>query len=154
MDILGFLTGKKRRFFSKEEEERMVEAIRSAETMTSGEIRVFVESHCRFINPVDRAMELFGALEMTKTKDRNAVLLYFAMQDKQMAILADEGIYQKMGQAFWDNEVKTIMAEFKAKHFTDGICHMIHDVGEALQSNFPYQRDDQNELADGIVFGK
>jgi uncharacterized membrane protein len=31
---------------------------------------------------------------------------------------------------------------------------MIGDVGEALKSNFPYQRDDQNELADGIVFGK
>ena len=154
MDILGFLTGKKKRFFSQEEEERMVEAIRSAENMTSGEIRVFVESHCRFINPMDRAMELFAELEMTKTKDRNAVLLYFAMDDKQMAILADEGIYKKMGQTFWENEVKNIMSEFKAKHFTDGICHMIGDVGEALKSNFPYQRDDQNELADGIVFGK
>jgi uncharacterized membrane protein len=103
---------------------------------------------------MDRAMELFTELEMTKTKDHNAVLLYFAMDDKQMAILADEGIYKKMGQAFWENEVKTIMSEFKAKHFTDGICHMIGDVGEALKSNFPYQRDDQNELADGIVFGK
>jgi uncharacterized membrane protein len=154
VDILGFLTGKKRRFFSQEEEERMVDAIRSAETMTSGEIRVFVESRCRFINPMDRAMELFADLEMTKTKDRNAVLLYFAMDDKQMAILADEGIYRKMGQSFWENEVKTIMAEFKQKHFTDGICHMIKDVGDALQTNFPYQRDDQNELADGIVFGK
>jgi len=137
-----------------EEEERMVEAIRSAETMTSGEIRVFVESRCRFINPMDRAMELFAELEMHKTKDRNAVLLYFAMKDRQLAILADEGIYQKMGQTFWDNEVKTIISEFKEKHFTEGICQMIQDVGQALTSNFPYQRDDQNELADGIVFGK
>ena len=154
MDILGFLTGKKRRFFSIEEEERMVEAIRSAETMTSGEIRVFVESRCRFINPMDRAMELFTELEMYKTKERNAVLLYFAMKDRQLAILADEGIYQKMGQTFWDNEVKSIISEFKQKQFTDGICHMIQDIGQALTSNFPYQRDDQNELADGIVFGK
>lgn len=153
MNIFGFLN-KKKRFFSVEEEERMVEAIRSAETMTSGEIRVFVESRCRFINPMDRAMELFAELEMHKTKDRNAVLLYFAMKDRQLAILADEGIYQKMGQTFWDNEVKTIISEFREKHFTEGICHMIQDVGQALTFNFPYQRDDQNELADGIVFGK
>jgi uncharacterized membrane protein len=153
VNIFGFLN-KKKRFFSVEEEERMVEAIRSAETMTSGEIRVFVESRCRFINPMDRAMELFAELEMHKTKDRNAVLLYFAMKDRQLAILADEGIYQKMGQKFWDNEVKTIISEFREKHFIEGICHMIQDVGQALTFNFPYQRDDQNELADRIVFGK
>ena len=60
----------------------MVQAIRSAEKQTSGEIRLFIESHCRFINPMDRALELFAELDMHKTQDRNGVLLYFAMKDE------------------------------------------------------------------------
>jgi len=132
----------------------MVEAIRSAEKQTSGEVRIYMEQHCAFINPIDRAKEVFLDLEMFKTKDRNAVLLYIATKDKQLALLGDEGIYQKMGQVFWDNEVKQMLAEFKQDHFIDGVCKIIGDVGQALKTNFPYEEDDKNELDDGIVYGK
>jgi len=147
-------TGKKKTFFSKEEEERMVQAIRFAEKQTSGEIRLFVESKCSFLNPIDRAKELFAELNMAATQDRNAVLLYFAMKDRQMAIWGDEGIHQKLGQDFWNNKVSTILEDFKNENFTEGICKMIADVGDALKSNFPYTSEDKNELDDNIVFGK
>ena len=55
----------------------MVEAIRSAEMQTSGEVRLYVESHCKMVDPLDRAKEIFSQLEMAKTQDRNGVLLYF-----------------------------------------------------------------------------
>lgn len=132
----------------------MVQAIRLAEKQTSGEIRLFVESHCNFLNPIDRAKELFAELNMSATQDRNAVLLYFAMKDRQMAIWGDEGIHQKLGQTFWNNEVSNILEDFKKENFTSGICKMIADVGDALKSNFPYTTDDKNELDDTIVFGK
>ena len=154
MNILSLFTGKKKSFFSKEDEERMVQAIRFAEKQTSGEVRIFVESHCSYIQPIDRAKELFAELKMTATKDRNGVLLYFAMKDRQMAIWGDEGIHQKMGQGFWEKEVAKILADFKREHFVEGICNMIQAVGEALKKNFPYASDDKNELDDTIVFGK
>ena len=154
MNILSLFRGKKKSFFSKEDEERMVQAIRFAEKQTSGEVRLFVESHCSYIQPIDRAKELFAELKMTATKDRNGVLLYFAMKDRQMAIWGDEGIHQKMGQGFWEKEVAKILADFKREHFVDGICNMIQAVGEALKKNFPYASDDKNELDDTIVFGK
>ncbi|MEY2586203.1 MAG: hypothetical protein RLY11_52 [Bacteroidota bacterium] len=154
MNILSLFRGKKKSFFSKEDEERMVQAIRFAEKQTSGEVRIFVESHCSYIQPIDRAKELFAELKMTATKDRNGVLLYFAMKDRQMAIWGDEGIHQKMGQGFWEKEVAKILADFKKEHFVEGICNMIQAVGEALKKNFPYASDDKNELDDTIVFGK
>ena len=154
MNLLNIFASKQKAFFSKEEEERMVEAIRSAEMQTSGEVRLYVESHCKMVDPLDRAKELFIQLEMTKTIDRNAVLLYFAIKDRQLAILGDEGIHQRLGQDFWNNEIKTIVADFKQHQIVNGICHMIEDVGNALKLNFPYTSDDKNELSDGIVFGK
>ena len=91
---------------------------------------------------------------MSATKDRNAVLLYFAMKDRQMAIWGDEGIHKKLGQSFWNKKVETILEDFKKENFTEGICKMIADVGDALKTNFPYASDDKNELDDNIVFGK
>ena len=132
----------------------MVEAIRSAEKQTSGEIRIYMEQHCAYINPLDRAKEIFAELEIYKTKDRNGVLLYIATKDHQLALLGDEGIYKKMGQVFWDNEVKQMLASFKQHQFIDGVCKIISDIGQALKENFPYASDDKNELDDGIVYGK
>lgn len=154
MKIFNFLTAKKQSFFSAEEEKRMVEAIRFAEIQTSGEIRLFVESKCRFVNPVDRAIELFGELNMHETKDRNGVLLYIAIKDRQMAIWGDEGIHERLGQEFWQKEVSEILSEFHQHQYVDGLCTIIANIGLALKQNFPYEKEDINELSDLIIFGK
>jgi uncharacterized membrane protein len=152
--LFNLFSKKKQSFFPKEDEERMVEAIRSAENQTSGEVRLFIESKCAYLNPVDRAIELFGELHMHETKERNGVLLYIAMKDRQLAIYGDHGIHVKLGQAFWEQEIATILSEFHKHHYTDGICKIIGDIGNALKQHFPYESDDKNELSDGIVFGK
>jgi len=154
LSIFNLFSSKKQSFFTKEEEERMVEAIRSAELQTSGEIRLFVESKCSFMNPVDRAIELFGKLNMHQTQDRNAVLVYIALKDKQLAVFGDEGIHQRLGQSFWNDEVEKIIGQFNQNEISNGICNMIQAIGKALTHHFPHAIDDKNELSDGIVFGK
>jgi len=152
--LFNLFSTKKQSFFSTEDEERMVEAIRSAEQKTSGEIRLFVESHCKFLDPVDRAMEVFGELHMHQTKDRNGVLVYIAIKDHQLAIYGDKGIHERLGQDFWNAELEKILGEFGQQHYTEGIIKVIHDIGDALKFHFPFERDDSNELRDDIVFGK
>lgn len=88
---------KRKEFFTGEEKAKMIEAIRVAEKRTSGEIRIFVESRCRYVDPLDRASELFWSLQMDHTLDHNAVLIYLAMKDHQVAIYADKGIHEKVG---------------------------------------------------------
>lgn len=131
----------------------MVSAIRAAELRTSGEIRVFIESRCRFVDPVDRAAEVFFGLKMEQTEDRNGVLLYVAMKDHQLAVFGDEGIHKIVGSEFWNKEVEKILNEFNATHYVDGIIEIVKDIGEALVKHFPYEQEDKNELPDNIVFG-
>lgn len=146
---------KQKEFFSEAEKQQLVAAIQQAEKQTSGEVRLFVESHCRFVDPVDRAKELFLQLGMDKTKQRNGALVYIAFKDHQLAVLGDEGIHQKVGQAYWEEEVAKMIREFRSEHIVDGICQVIIDIGEALQQHFPYDSEtDKNELPDEIVFGK
>lgn len=151
MALLPF--NKKRDFFTADQQQRMVQAIQQAEKNTSGEVRFFVESKCKYVDPVDRAQEIFFSLKMEQTKDRNAVLLYMAMDDHQLALYADEGIYQRLSTQYWNDEVKKIIAHFTKADYTGGICHVITDIGEALKKEFPYESSDKNELPDEIIFG-
>jgi uncharacterized membrane protein len=146
---------KKNDFFSEEEKQRVIAAIRAAEIRTSGEIRVYIESRCRFVDPLDRAAEIFWGLKMDHTEDHNAVLIYIAVRDHQYAIYADHGIHEKVGEQFWKKEVGDMKRHFKQNHIADAIVQVINDVGQALHQHFPYERDtDKNELPDDIVFGK
>ena len=152
MSLFSFF--KKKRYFTDDQQKLMVEAIKQAERNTSGEVRVFVEGRCKFVNAVDRAQEIFFGLKMDKTEDRNAVLLYIALDDHQLAIFADEGIYQRLGSQYWNDEVKKITAAFTKDDYAGGICTVVKDIGEALTAEFPYDSTtDKNELPDEIIFG-
>jgi uncharacterized membrane protein len=91
---------------------------------------------------------------MEQTQDRNGVLIYLAMKDRQLAVFGDEGIHRIVGSEFWNREVAKILAEFGALHYVDGITTIIHDIGEVLQEKFPYHSEDRNELPDNIIFGR
>ncbi len=152
---MGISLFKKKEFFSKEEKEKIVSSIRHAEECTSGEVRVFVERRCRFIDPLDRAMEIFDMLEMEKTHHRNAVLVYSAIKDRQLAIYGDKGINEKTGHQYWEDEVNKMVSEFNKENYAEGISCCVNDIGQALQHHFPYiKEEDKNELPDEIIFGK
>lgn len=146
---------KKKEFFTEEEKKQLIDAIKKAEHRTSGEVRVFVESKCRYVNAVDRAQEIFFSMKMNETELRNATLVYVAVKDRQAAVFGDEGIHQKVGENYWKDVVSKMLLHFKQEKLADGICHGIHDLGESLLFYFPYnQSTDKNELPDEIVFGK
>jgi len=146
---------KKKNFFTAEEQQLIIDAIHNAERMTSGEVRVFVESKCSYMDAIDRAAELFFQLEMQKTNDRNAVLVYVAMKDRQLAVFGDEGIHNKVGNEYWSTEVKKMISNFNRENYAAGIAEVVKDIGVALTKNFPFNNDtDKNELPDDIVFGK
>lgn len=146
---------KKKPLFTVEENEIIVQAIRQAEMRTSGEIRVFAESRCRFIDPMDRALEIFAKLQMGNTQYRNAVLLYIALKDHQLAVYGDVGINEKVGEAFWKTSVQHILSQFNRHDYAGGISNCVNEIGESLFHHFPYSKElDKNELPDEIIFGK
>jgi uncharacterized membrane protein len=154
MGLFSFLR-KKKSFFTPEENHLIVKAIGHAEEQTSGEVRVYVESHCSWVDPMDRAAEIFLALRMHETKLRNGVLVYVAVKDHQLAVFGDEGIHQKVGSAYWNERVMEMIGCFQSDKYAEGIGACVLKIGHALKENFPYEKGiDKNELPDEIVFGK
>ncbi len=146
---------RKKDFFSHGESKLIVDAIQNAERQTSGEVRVFVESRCRFVDPLDRAAELFFGLKMDQTQERNGVLVYVAIKDHQLAVLGDTGIHEKVGDEFWQKEVAKMISEFNRDNHAEGIAKVVEDIGAALKQHFPCQGEkDKNELPEDIVFGR
>ena len=114
-----------------------------------------MESRCRFVDPLDRAAEVFLLLKMGETKGHNAVLIYVAMKDRQLAIFGDQAIHEKVGDEFWKKIVIEILSHFQRAHYADAISKIVQDIGAALKYHFPYDRQtDINELPDDIVFGR
>jgi len=140
------------RFFSKEEEAVIVEAIRAAELATSGEIRVHVEVGAE-APAISVAKRVFHQLGMNKTADRNGVLILLEVDRREFAIIGDEGIDKVVPPDFWDGTRDIMQRHFRKGEFTRGIELAIGEVGAQLKAYFPYQKDDVNELPDEISYG-
>lgn len=146
---------KPKSLFNEEDTRLIVKAIRHAEQRTSGEVRVFVESRCSWVDAIDRAAEIFFTLKMEQTEQRNAVMVYIALKDHQLAVFGDEGIHKKVGSEYWNNIVQEMLSNFNKHHYAKGIAECVIQIGDALTTHFPFERDtDKNELPDEIVFGK
>ena len=146
---------RKQKFFDEEESTLIVNAIKQAEQRTNGEVRVFVESKCSWMDAIDRAHELFFKLGMQQTENRNASLVYVAIKDRQLAVFGDEGIHRKVGDAYWNSVVTDMLSHFNKDNYAQGIADSVLKIGEALATHFPFDRQtDINELPDEIVFGR
>jgi uncharacterized membrane protein len=137
-------------FLNQLEGDRIVAAIREAERKTSGEIRVFV-THKKIENAVPAAQEAFTRLGMTKTRERNGVLIFIAPRARQFAVIGDEAVHRRCGEDFWRQLAKEMSSRFKIAHFTDGIVHVVQKAGALLAEHFPRRDDDRNELSDRVI---
>ncbi len=140
-------------FFSDEQKQQIRAAIERLELKTTGEIRLHVEGDCKG-DAYERALQVFHRLNMHKTKHRNAILFYLAVNHNKFAIVGDEGIHKKVPENFWATVKDHVIAQFKQSKFTEGICEGIDMTGEMLHKHFPKNGNDKNQLSDEISYGK
>ncbi len=140
-------------FLTASQEKEVVKAIREAESLTSGEIRVHLEPTVPGGDAVARAKELFLELGMSATALRNGVLIYVATDDHKFAICGDKGINDVVEDDFWDCTKDAIQEQFRQGNFTQGLIAGIARAGQRLQQYFPGRHDDTNELPNEISNG-
>ena len=140
-----------REFLSKLEHDRILQAIREAESKTSGEIRVLIQRGKVKSDPLVAAERKFQRLGMHKTRKRNAVLIFVAPRVHKLAIVGDEGIHEKCGDQFWQHVATAMHDCFCQQKFTDGIGGAITAIGAALAQHFPKTSRDTNELPDDVI---
>lgn len=136
--------------FTPEDEKQIIEAIRLAETMSTGEIRVHLDQKLEG-DPLAKAQEIFYKIGMDKTKDKNGILFYVSENRKQVAVIGDQNIHTYVKQAFWDQILNEIVSDFKNGFYKEGLTKAINKTGIKLKKYFPYNgKTIKNELPDEI----
>lgn len=136
-------------FLNQLRHDDIVAAIREAESKTSGQIRVFI-SRKQIEDAVAAGQTEFMRLGMTKTRRRNAVLIFVAPKAHKFAVIGDEAVHRKCGDVFWQALTAEMSDYFKKSEFTQGILHGVQKAGELLATHFPPHPGDPNELPDQV----
>ena len=139
-------------FLTDKEEQEIIDAIRTAEQNTSGEIRVHIEKSAGK-DIFDRALAVFHFLKMDNTRLQNGVLIYIAVDDKNFVVYGDKGINDAVPNNFWDSTKDIMVTHFKNGDFKQGLVEGILKAGDMLEKYFPWDQMDRNELPDNISKG-
>jgi uncharacterized membrane protein len=142
-----------REFLTKLDHDRIISAIREAESKTSGEIRLFIQRGRLNGDPLNVARKKFQRLGMYKTRERNAVLIFVAPRAHKFAVIGDKAIHEKCGEEFWQHVVDGMRAHFQNEKFSHALIEAISEVGKVLAMHFPKTPENANELPDEIVEG-
>lgn len=128
---------KTKHLFRELDHERITAAIVEAEKHTTGEIRVYM-SHRKVHDPRHAAAHQFVKMGLDKTKHRNAVLIFIAPESQNFAVIGDEAVHAKCGEAFWEDVVTAMRDYFRQGKFTEGMVHGISTAGKLLAEHFPH----------------
>jgi uncharacterized membrane protein len=151
---MALFSNTKDAFLSQAARDEILDALKKAEVPTSGEIRIFIESRCKLMNPLDHAENIFHSLKMHNTVNKNATLIYIAYKDHDFALYGDKGCIIKFPKTFWKEQVRLLSYNFYKGQFKDGIIKCIQKLGTELTEHFPSHGENKNELPDEIIFGK
>jgi uncharacterized membrane protein len=145
-----------RRRFSSGVSQGIAKAIASAEQLSSGEIRLAVETALPLRDlwsgksPRDRAEEVFAHLGVWDTELRNGVLIYVLMADRDVEIVADRGAAARISLTEWESVCRLIEGHFRAGRFEEGAVAGVGEVGRLLEREFSARpdsgRQDRDEL--------
>jgi uncharacterized membrane protein len=144
-----------RQLFSEQDFDAITEAIRRAEATTSAEIRVHLERRVHRLpgqrpDALRRARKVFAHLGMHLTAERHGVLIYLAVEDRKLAIVGDEGIHGRVGDAYWERVRDLMIGTLREGRPLDAVLTGLAETGRVLAEHFPRRPDDRNELSDDV----
>jgi uncharacterized membrane protein len=127
------------------------EAIEASEKLHRAEIRVAIEvaldlrALWRINSARQRALEMFTELEVWNTRERNGVLIYVLLAERDVEIVADSGLDGRVEQSEWLRACTVIEREFAAGHWRDGVLRGIEAATILLTREFAATESNPNE---------
>ena len=97
------------------------------------------------------AMEQFLSHGLHVTRDRTGVLIFAALAERRVEVIADEAIYKAAPDLVWGEVVADLVAGMKRGAVADGFVAAVGRAGAVLAAHVPPRGDDSNELPDGLT---
>jgi uncharacterized membrane protein len=137
-----------RKAFSADDLEAITAAIARVERVADAEVRVHLERRVRRArgaapDPLERAQVIFQQLGMHRTRDRNGVLVYLALEDRKLAIIGDEAIHGRVGDRYWVHLRDQMVEHLRAESPRTAVVRAVEDLGRVLAEHFPRRAGDE-----------
>lgn len=127
----------RRRHFSAEVLSHVAERIRNSEMGHTGELVLAVEaimpSHEH--DSHQRALEVYGRLRVWDTPLNSGVLLYLALDQRRIEIVADRAISATTEQ--WQTVCTSLQQAFARKEYVEGLLSAVDDIEKILAVHAP-----------------
>lgn len=148
-----------RRLIGAEALERLEARVQRSEQQHDGEIRLCLEGGLpwsylrRGASPRERALAMFGKLQVWDTERNNGVLIYLLLAEHDVEIVADRGIHARAGAGAWEEIARRLAERLHAGEFEAGLAEAIDAVDALLRTHFPLAPGERstNELPDTVV---
>ena len=98
-----------------------------------------------------KAMEQFYARGLHLTQGQTGVMIFCALEEHFVDVIADAGIYAKVDKTLWNDTVAALLGHVKNGDLTSGFEAAVEKCGEALAAHFPPGEDNPNELPDVLI---
>jgi putative membrane protein len=97
------------------------------------------------------ALQQFLAHGLHTTRHRTGVLIFAALSDRQVEIVADEGIHSRVDTEVWARAVDALTRRLRAGRAADGFETAIGLTGDVLAAHFPPRANNPDELPNRLV---
>ena len=97
------------------------------------------------------AMQQFLAHGLHVTEARTGVLIFAALADHQVEVIADKGIHACVSPEVWAEAVAALTASLRRDQPVEGLEQAIALCGQVLAEQFPPRSADINEVPDRLV---
>lgn len=98
-----------------------------------------------------RARQVFFDNRVYRTEGSTGVLLYISLYERMAAVIADQQVIDKLGQAQIDQICTEFTRRLAAGTPIDALCETAVSLGGRLSGVLPRAADDVNELSDALV---
>ncbi len=99
----------------------------------------------------EKAQEQFYARGLHLTEGHTGVMIFCALEERFVEVIADEGIYGKVDKDFWNTTVAALVTHIRSGDLTMGFEQSIEACGTALSGHFPPGASNPNELPDVLI---
>lgn len=99
----------------------------------------------------NKSLRYFTESNVYNTKNHSGILIFVSYFEKQVRIVADKGISEKISQDLWNLIADEMTENFSHGQVKNAFLCAVKKCGDLLAENFPAQNENPNELSDGLV---
>ena len=98
-----------------------------------------------------QAFSVFAQTGVYETEHHNGILIYVSYLERQVRIVCDKGISNKISDDLWKIIADSLASDIAKGNAQEAFCDEIGKCGELLKEHYPSEKENENELPDGLV---